>query len=92
MIHQLLQLRFDEVTPVFGDFLGVIFRERIAQDKPGVVGFRYDHLQWLGVDADTRGSKTLLASQIKVVIGNESFGQLFQRNILTMQFLGKKLG
>ena len=36
--------------------------------------------------------KPFLTPQIKVIVGNESFGQLFQRNILPMQFLGKKLG
>ena len=84
VVHQRLQLGFDQITSLFGRFLRMIVGKGIPGDNAGVVGFRHDHLQWLGVDTNTRGSKPLLTSQIKIIIGNESFGQLFQRNILTM--------
>ena len=84
VVHQRLQLGFDQITSLFGRFLRMIVGKGIPGDNAGVVGFRHDHLQRFGVDANTRGCQTLLTVQIEVVVGNESFGQLFQRNILPM--------
>ena len=91
MVHQRLQFGFDEVAAFFGCLLRVVIGERIAGDHACVVRFRDDHLQWLGVDADARGRQAFLSAQIEVVVGDERFGQLFQRNILAMQFLAKEL-
>lgn len=92
VVHQRLQLGFDQITSLFGRFLRMIVGKGIPGDNAGVVGFRHDHFQRLCVDADARRGKPFLTPQIKVIVGNESFGQLFQRNILPMQFLGKELG
>lgn len=91
MVHQRLQLRFDQVTALFGRLFRVIVGERVAGDHACVVRLRNDHLQWLGVDADARGSQSLFAAQVEVVIGNERFGQLFQRNIPATELVGEEL-
>ena len=91
MVHQRLQLGFDQVAALFGRLLRMVVGEGIAGDHARVVRFRDDHLQRLGVDADARRRQPLLAAQIEVVVGDERFGQLFQRNIPAMQLVGEKL-
>ena len=84
VVHQRLQLRFDQIAAFFGRLFRMVVGERIAGNHTCIVRFRDDHLQRFGVDANARGCQTLLTAQIEVVVGNESFGQLFQRNILPM--------
>lgn len=91
MIHQCLQFGFDEVAAFFGRLFRMIVGERIAGDYACVVCFGNDHLHRFGVDADAGGCQPFLTAQVKVVVGNKCFGQLFQRNIFAMQFLGKEL-
>ncbi len=68
----------------------MVIGERIAGDHTRIVRFRDDHLQRLGVDADARGRQAFFTAQVEVVIGNERFGQLFQRNIPAVQLVGEK--
>lgn len=91
MVHQRLQLGFDQVAALFGRLFRMVVGERVAGDHACVVRLRDDHLQRLGVDADARGRQPLFAAQVEVVIGNECFGQLFQRNIPATELVGEKL-
>ena len=60
VVHQRLQLGFDQITSLFGRFLRMIVGKGIPGDNAGVVGFRHDRFQRLCVDADARRGKPFL--------------------------------
>ena len=60
-------------------------------DNTGIVSFRNDHLQRFGIDTDARRGQSFLAAQVKIIVGNEGFGQFFQGNIFSVQFVGEEL-